>query len=151
MSEYATLEKIGETERRWLMDGHENLGFVAELEPAHLEEIIPHMTLARYNAGVPVCVEGEAGDAFYIIYEGGVEVTKTGWKEPVGRLIPGEFFGEMSLLFRQPRSATVTTTKPTRLFALQADDFSRMLKLNPALAEVVRAIAEERQRELARS
>lgn len=151
MSVNAEMEKIGDVERRWLKDGHENLGFVAELEPSHLDEIIPHMTLARYAAGTPVCVEGAPGDAFYIIYEGGVEVTKSGWKEPVGRLIPGEFFGEMSLLFRQPRSATVTTTKPSRLFALKADDFSRMLKLNPALAEVVRAIADERQRELARS
>ena len=151
MSVNAAMEKIGDAERRWLKDGQKNLGFVADIDAAHLDDIVSHMTLSRYDAGARVCVEGESGDAFYVIYEGGVEVTKNGWKAPVGRLIPGEFFGEMALLFRQPRSATVTTTKPSRLFALKADDFARMLKLNPALAEVMRVIAEERQRELARS
>lgn len=144
-------EPLGDAERRWLKDGQKSLGFVGELEPGHLEDILPCMTLARYDAGARVCVEGEPGDAFYIIYEGGVEVTKIGWDHPVGRLIPGEFFGEMSLLFQKPRSATVTTTKPTRLFALKAGDFSKMLEENPTLSEIVRAIAEARLRELARS
>lgn len=151
MSLEVPTDPIAEAERRWLKDGHKNLGFVAEIDAAHLDEIASHMTLGRYPAGAKVCVEGAPGDAFYIIYEGGVEVTKQGWKEPVGRLIPGEFFGEMALLFRQPRSATVTTTKPSRLFSLKADAFADMLSRNPALAEVVRAIAEERQRELARA
>lgn len=144
-------DAIGETERSWLKNSHKNLGFVAELEASQLDAIIPCMTLTRYAPGVQVCVEGEPGDAFYIIYEGGVEVTKKGWDHPVGRLKSGEFFGEMSLLFQKPRSATVTTTAPARLFALKAADFKRLLQLNPALDGVVRAIAETRLRELARS
>lgn len=150
MSKTAT-DGIGDVERRWLKDGRKNLGFMGSLENAHIDEIIGCMSLGSYPAGAKVCVEGEPGDAFFIIYEGGVEVTKSGWDHPVGRLIPGEFFGEMSLLFRKPRSATVTTTKPTRLFALKAADFARMLDENPGLADLVKAIAEARLRELARS
>jgi CRP-like cAMP-binding protein len=150
MNEAAT-ERIGEPERRWLTDGRKNLGFMGALDTIHLHDIIACMTLGSYPAGAKVCVEGDPGDAFFIIYDGGVEVTKKGWDEPVGRLIPGEFFGEMSLLFRKPRSASVTTTKPTRLFTLKAADFSRMLKDNPALADVVKAVADARLRELARS
>lgn len=151
MSAQNPTETLGDAERRWLKDGQKSLGFVGELEPGHLEQVIPFMTLSSYPEGAKVCVEGAPGDAFYIIYEGGVEVTKAGWDRPVGRLIPGEFFGEMSLLFQKPRSATVTTTKPTRLFSLNARDFGRMLEDNPTLREVVQAIAEERMRELARS
>lgn len=105
MSADAATEKIGDAERRWLKDGHKNLGFVADIDAAHLDDIVSHMTLGRYDAGKRICVEGESGDAFYIIYEGGVEVTKNGWTAPVGRLIPGEFFGEMALLDGMPRSA----------------------------------------------
>jgi potassium efflux system protein len=151
MSTAAKTHEIGDDERRWLKDGRKNLGFVAALEPGHLDDIISCMSLASYPAGVKVCVEGEAGDAFFIIYEGGVEVTKKGWDKPVGQLIPGEFFGEMSLLFQKPRSATVATTKATRLFALKASDFRRTLDANPDLADIVHAIAEARLRELARS
>jgi CRP-like cAMP-binding protein len=151
MTTQAKTDRIGDAERRWLTDGRKNLGFMGALETSHLQDIIGCMTLASYAAGAKVCVEGDPGDAFFIIYDGGVEVTKKGWDEPVGRLIPGEFFGEMSLLFRKPRSATVTTTKPTRLFELKGADFSRMLEENPALADMVKAIADARLRELARS
>ena len=57
MSANASLEKIGDAERRWLKDGHKNFGFVAEIDAAHLDEIASHMTLGRYAAGAKVCVE----------------------------------------------------------------------------------------------
>ena len=78
-------------------------------------------------------------------------MTKKGWDKPVAALKPGEFFGEMSLLFHQPRTATVRTTKPSRLFALHAQDFTRMLKKNPTVARTLRGVAEARRKELAQS
>jgi CRP-like cAMP-binding protein len=145
------LDAMGEKEYRWLQKGLRGMGFFAKLDLKHLAGVLPYMALVQFAKGAIVCSEGDPGDGFYLIYEGGVEVTKKDWDKPVATLKPGDFFGEMSLLFGQPRTATVRTTKPSRLFALHADDFSRMLKKNPSVAKTLRRVAESRRKELARS
>ena len=145
------LDAMGEKEYKWLEKGLRGMGFFAKLELKHLAGILPYMALVQFEKGAVVCSEGDPGDGFYLIYEGGVEVTKKGWDKPVASLKPGEFFGEMSLLFGQPRTATVKTTKASRLFALHAQDFSRMLRKNPSVAKTLRAVAEARRKELAQS
>ncbi len=145
------LDAMGEKEYKWLEKGLRGMGFFAKLELKHLAGILPYMALVQFEKGATVCSEGDPGDGFYLIYEGGVEVTKKGWDKPVASLKSGEFFGEMSLLFGQPRTATVKTTKPSRLFALHAQDFGRMLKKNPSVAKTLRAVAEARRKELAQS
>lgn len=145
------LDGMGEKEYLWLEKGLRKMGFFSKLSLKHLSGVLPYMVLVQYDKGSIVCSEGAPGDGFYLIYEGGVSVTKKGWDKPVASLKPGEFFGEMSLLFRQPRTATVRTTRPSRLFALHAQDFSRMLKKNPAVARTLRAVAEARRKELAQS
>ncbi|NDH62447.1 MAG: cyclic nucleotide-binding domain-containing protein [Alphaproteobacteria bacterium] len=59
----------------------------------------------------------------------------------------GAFFGEMSLLERQPRSATVATSRPTTLLALYASDFYEIASRIPALAEAVEVEAKRRREE----
>ena len=145
------LDGMGEKEYLWLEKGLKNMGFFSKLGLKHLAGILPYITLVQYDKGAVVCAEGDPGDGFYLIYEGGVEVTKNGWDKPVAELKSGEFFGEMSLLFGQPRTATVTTTKASRLFALRAEDFSRMLNKNPSVARTLRIVAEARRKELAQS
>lgn len=145
------LDGMGEKEYLWLEKGLKKMGFFSKLSLKDLSGVLPYMALVRFDKGAVVCSEGDPGDGFYLIYEGGVSVTKKGWDKPVASLKPGEFFGEMSLLFRQPRAATVRTTKPSRLFALHAQDFNRMLKKNPTVARTLRAVAETRRKELAQS
>jgi voltage-gated potassium channel len=81
----------------------------------------------------------------FFISSGEVEV-----RLPTGgtvRLGEGAFFGEMALLERQPRSATVATTRPTTLLVLYASDFYEIASHIPALAEAVENESKRRREE----
>ena len=80
-------------------------------------------------------------DAMYLIASGAVEVDSVGGKV---RLDEGAFFGEMALLFREPRSANVTAIRSTDLLVLDAEDFRRLLYRLPDVGAAVEAIARER-------
>jgi CRP/FNR family cyclic AMP-dependent transcriptional regulator len=74
---------------------------------------------------------GEPGREFYLIYEGTVRVTVSPRKHL--RLGPGDFFGEMSLLDGEPRSATVVAETPLRLLVIKSRNFWDLLNEVPAL------------------
>jgi len=57
----------------------------------------------------------------------------------------GDFFGEMALLYRGPRTATVTALSSTDLLVLDADDFLRLVDQIPSLKRHIEAVAEERK------
>ena len=151
MKNGSSLIPMGEKEYRWLEKGLKKLGFFAKLDLPILDGVLPYMTLVEFSKGRTVCREGDAGDGFYLIYEGAVEVSKKGWDKPIATLKAGEFFGEMALLFAQPRTATVTTVSSSKLFLLQSKDFNRMLKKNPSVGRTIRQIAVSRRKELAQS
>jgi CRP-like cAMP-binding protein len=65
--------------------------------------------------------QGEAGDRFYVIAEGAVDVVEDGVLRRTQR--EGEFFGEIALLRDTPRTATVQARVPTLLLALDRDEF----------------------------
>jgi CRP-like cAMP-binding protein len=104
----SSLVPMGEKEYRWLEKGLKRMGFFSKLDLKLLAGILPYMSLVEYARNKVICREGDPGDGFYLIYDGSVEVIKKGWDKPVAVLKPGEFFGEMALLFAQPRTATVT-------------------------------------------
>ena len=72
-------------------------------------------------AGSVIIHEGEEGDRFYVVESGAVEATHAGAVLSVAG--PGEPFGEIALLHGVPRTATVTATEDTVLYALTRDDF----------------------------
>jgi NADH:ubiquinone reductase (H+-translocating) len=83
---------------------------------------------AHYEPGEIVFNEGDAGDSFYMILSGEVEVLKRFGSEPVavGVLGPGEYFGEMALLGRRPRSAGTRALSALDLLVLPGSDFSAL-------------------------
>jgi voltage-gated potassium channel len=110
-----------------------------------LSEIVGRLRTRYYPPRITVVRQGDAGDSMFFITSGECEV-----RLPNGgsvRLGDGAFFGEMALLDRQPRTATVATSKPTTLLVLYASDFYEIASRIPALAEAVEVEARRRREE----
>jgi len=97
-------------------------------------------------AGTVVTQMGEPGDSFFVIIDGSVAV-----RTPVGAgslLQPGDFFGEMSLLDGEPRSATIVATTDVRLAIVDRSHFWRLLDETPDLIRRILTILSRRVRRL---
>lgn len=97
----------------------------AHLEPDELAELLNHGAWVNYRPGEEIVVQGEAGDAFYAIGSGQVEVEEDG--RPVPGLGPGAYFGEIALLLDTPRTATVRARTMVRAYRLDREGFDRLL------------------------
>lgn len=122
--------------------------FFSPLTVGQLEKVLPHVMLCSYAAGETVFKQGEAGDAFYIVYKGKVEIRLKRLvflSRTVATLGEGSFFGETALLSQDPRNATVVCAEPTLLFTLLASDFQFILHENPAAKAEMLSIATQRK------
>ncbi len=102
--------------------------------------------IAETPAGTVVTQIGEPGDSFFVIIDGTVTV-----RTPVGagsQLQPGDFFGEMSLLDGEPRSATIVATTDLRLLIVDRSHFWRLLDETPDLISRMLTILSRRVRRL---
>jgi voltage-gated potassium channel len=113
----------------------------ARLEAAAIADLVRILSARTVPAGTTIVRKGDRADAMYLIASGAVEVDSVGGKV---RLDEGAFFGEMALLFREPRSANVTAIRSTDLLVLDAEDFRRLLDRLPDVGAAVEAIARER-------
>jgi len=87
--------------------------------------------------------EGDLGREFFVIVEGEVSVTQDG--KEIRRLGPGDFFGEIALIYENPRrTATVTASSHLRFFVLTRQSFRSLLEHQPEIEEKVTAALEER-------
>jgi CRP-like cAMP-binding protein len=75
--------------------------------------------------------EGDRGREFFALIEGTAEVTRNG--ERISTLEPGDSFGEIALVSRGPRTATVTTTSPARVLVLTEQAFRRLNEIDPEI------------------
>ena len=87
-----------------------------------LEVVAGSVKEVRHAQGRVIAAEGDTGIGFFLITEGTASVSVGG--KPRGKLGPGDFFGEISLLDHGPRTATVTATSPIRMLGLTAWSFS---------------------------
>ncbi|HAT73300.1 MAG TPA: hypothetical protein DCS63_10845 [Elusimicrobia bacterium] len=125
------------------------INFFSQMTLGWVEKILAFGMLYEYKKGEQVFRQGGPGDSFYIIHSGKLAVTvKSGFfsfPKKVAVLGPGDFFGEMALIDRAPRTATVTCEEPSKLFILLADHFDEAFKGNPAFADEVRRTISERK------
>jgi CRP-like cAMP-binding protein len=96
-------------------------------------------------AGRVLCEEGSLGREFFFIVEGTAAVTRDGKK--VARLEPGRYFGELSLLDRKPRSATVVSETPMTLLVLEQRRFNGLLDDMPTLSHKLLVAMSQRLRD----
>ncbi|HEY5728750.1 MAG TPA: DUF1003 domain-containing protein [Anaerolineales bacterium] len=94
-----------------------------EQEVAGIREI---MDVMKFKPGQVIIREGEKGDLFYVITEGEVEIIvrdADGSDVVLHRAGPGDFFGELSMLTKEPRSAHVKAVEPVTTLVLERDEF----------------------------
>ena len=111
-----------------------------------MKEVVALLSFVEFDAGQIVFREGSAGDSFYILLHGRVQVTRGGATLACldardADVVTGQpFFGEMALLDGQPRMAAVSTLTPCQLLILRWDHFPLFLDLVPNFKQRIRRV-----------
>jgi CRP/FNR family transcriptional regulator, cyclic AMP receptor protein len=111
-----------------------------------LRRVAEHSRILDAPAGTVITQIGDSGDSFFIIIDGTAAV-----RTPVGaggQLLPGDCFGEMSLVDGEPRSATIVATTDLRLLVVERSHFWRLLDETPELIRRILTILSRRVRRL---
>ena len=114
-----------------------------ELSEEELQQIAPFAHEISVSEGKVLVREGDFSYEFLAIEEGEGEVTRGG--ERVAELGPGDFFGEMGLLEKTLRNATVVAKTPMKLVTLTGWDLKRVERAAPQAIERIRHVLEERR------
>ena len=117
-----------------MLDELRQVPLLADLPEEDLERLYEMAETVSVPAGQLVLREGDTGDALYIVLEGELEVTKRrgGQEVVLSSYEPGQFFGEMALLERAPRSASVRTLRESRMLAIDQAAFQTLLSRSPS-------------------
>ena len=118
-----------------------SLPVFAPLPIAMLETLALRLHERRFAAGAPIVVQGEVGDAFYVIDAGTVAVTVDG--APRRELSAGDAFGEIALLHDVPRTATVTACETVDALVIDRDQFLDSIGAHARSARVAEAAASD--------
>ena len=125
------------------------INLFASMNMGLMEKILHRISYYQYDSGEKVCKEGDPGGTFYVVSEGKLKVSrKTGFllSRTLAVLEAGDCFGEMALLDRKPRNATVSCQEPSRIFVLTADQFDQVIGENPAFKQEIKKLASGRAR-----
>ena len=120
---------------RELFDFLKRVPLFATIPDAELQKLCPLFERLSAKKGDIIFSEGDPGNAMYIIKSGsvGVYVRQDGSEALVADLHRGDFFGEMSLIAKRPRNATIKVILDAQLYRLEKDHFDRLLEQNPVI------------------
>jgi CRP/FNR family cyclic AMP-dependent transcriptional regulator len=124
--------------------------FFTLLSDRELDVIRAVASEKSYPKNAVVLTEGEMGDSLYMIQSGKVKVfigDEEGREIILKILGPGAFFGEMSMIDKQPRSASVTTIEASTFQVLTHSAFERCVEQEPRIGNMVMQILAQRVRE----
>lgn len=122
------------------LDVLQKVPLFASLPPEELTAFAPLLRERKFSKGGMILMQGEPGDALYVIAQGQVKVVIIGddGREVILSVLgEGSFFGEMALLDNQPRSAHVVAMQDSRLLQLRREDFQARLRSSPNVAIVL--------------
>jgi CRP/FNR family cyclic AMP-dependent transcriptional regulator len=101
------------------------------LSSKQLKKVADLADVARFMAGATLVKQGEIGDSFYVVLTGQAKVVAKG--RTLNHLLPGDHFGEISLLDGGPRTASVVAETEMTLVIITQKDFSAMLAKDPEI------------------
>jgi small-conductance mechanosensitive channel/CRP-like cAMP-binding protein len=123
--------------------------FFGSCRPEELKTIATHMHTRQYPPGTPIVKIGDPGDSMFLVSEGLLEASLPNGSENhplvVGKLLAGDFFGEMSLLADEPRSATVTSVTGTVLYQIRRPHIQDLVRSRPEIADSMTDVAAHRR------
>jgi voltage-gated potassium channel len=115
----------------------------AELDAAEISDVMELLRAQVAEPGEIIVREGDPAQSMYFIASGEVEIAFKGKKIPL-RLGVGQFFGEVAVLRRSRRSATVTAISRANLLVLDGQDLRALMHRDPRVAERIHEVVEKR-------
>jgi CRP-like cAMP-binding protein len=111
------------------------------------KEIAEHLLFTPFAAGEAVCHEGDKDDGLYMIVEGDaiVRIGRGPDEREVARLVAGQFFGEMSLMTGEARTATVVAATDMLCYRIDKPAFQSVLRESPAIVDHVAEVLAQRR------
>lgn len=112
------------------------------LEPSDLEDLASAALQRTYTRGQYLCTQGDTGDQLFVIAEGLVKVvfaTEQGEEMVLATLRPPEVFGELAVLDRALRSASVLAVEPTLVLTLSRPRLLEAMRRSPPLVDAILA------------
>lgn len=125
--------------------------FLAPLSPEETRQLAGSIRRVFFGRGERIIREGDEGDSFYIIASGAVDVLVGSAQRRVASLGRDDYFGEMSLMTGEQRSATIVASADTECYVVNKAAFEQLITNNEALVEQISRALEERRRTLTAS
>jgi len=124
-----------------------SIGLFDSLSASALTAIAQHADEVDVPEGTQLARQGDFAYEFFVIEDGKAEVLRDG--ERIAELGPGDFLGEMGIVGKVVRNATVRTTSPARVIVMTEQNFRSMARTNPDVASRIEAAVEQRCQALA--
>jgi len=113
----------------------------SELKKRDLEDVAHIADEIDLPAGKTMAKEGDRGREFFVLLEGEASVTRGNSR--INLMTKGDFFGEIALVTKMPRTATVTATSDVTVLVITERDFSALIKRSPEIGRgVAHALAQ---------
>ncbi|MFH2092454.1 MAG: mechanosensitive ion channel family protein [Pseudomonadota bacterium] len=126
----------------------EQVPILSPLSDEELTELSQNVSIHLYGADEPIVQEGDDGDSMYIIRSGAcnaMKIGESGRLELLSTMHPGDFFGEISLLTGEKRTATIKATQDTSVIVIKKGVFSKIISANPIVSEQIATVVLERR------
>lgn len=139
---------LNEEEIKWLYTVLRKVEFLSVLTVGELDRLATFVMKKSFKKRSTVFKQGDKGDFFYIIYSGTVSIfssMKGKSKQKIATLGSGEYFGEMALVYGDPRNSTVVVDdNDVNMFILFKNDFNSLVRDNPELGNKVQEVINRR-------
>jgi CRP-like cAMP-binding protein len=120
------------------------IAIFADLDDSSVKQLASDFIEREFDAGQPIATEGEGGLNFFVVETGTADVSVGG--SSVATLGPGASFGEIALVDKAARSATVRATTPLRAYALPVWSFRSFAESRPSVTWRLLELLAERLR-----
>ena len=109
----------------------------SSLDQIQMDHLALGSRRVRFGKGERIISQGDEGNSMFVLAKGKaeVQVTREGRSQPVGNLVAGDCFGEISLLTGEPRSATILATRDCEVLEIEQETIGILLREHPELAE----------------